>query len=179
MTPSVAAATYRSKFAAKPMKRPEDNSDEIRQMTLADGMNEFPQAQAPASIFARHMSVPSTHSNAPEARHLWVIRSQDFPVALEDCPWGKALQSGRIKHSNLTGGDPAHSGGEIWFIDDDKVAINAASGRYGADSEQEFAQIVDALRRSGYRVASMGFDLDNKSIANRVFAGDPVWQDPI
>jgi hypothetical protein len=179
MTPSEAAATYRSNFAAKPMKRPEDNPDEIRQMTLADGMNELPQAQAPVSTFVRHTSIPNTDSNTPEARHLWVIRPDDFPVALEGCSWGKALQSGKIKHSNLTGGNPAHSGGEIWFVGDDKVVLNAASGRYGADSDGEFGQIVDVLRHGGYRVASMGFDLDNTSIANRVFAGEPVWQDPL
>jgi hypothetical protein len=179
MTPSEAAAAYRSDFAAKPMKLPEYNPDEIRQMTLADGMNELPPPQAPISTFVRHASIPNTHSNAPEARHLWVIRSGDFPVALEGCAWGKVLQSGKIKHSNLTGGKPAHSGGEIWFVGDDKVALNAASGRYGADSEQEFSQIVDALRLSGYRVASMGFDIDNPSVANRIFVGEPVWQDPV
>jgi hypothetical protein len=129
MTPSDAAASYRSNFAAKPMKRPEDNPDEIRQMTLADGMNELPPAQAPPSTFVRHASIPNTRANAPEARHLWVIRSEDFPVALEECAWGKALQSGKIKHSNLTGGNAAHSGGEIWFVGDDNVALNAASGR--------------------------------------------------
>jgi hypothetical protein len=179
MTPNEAAATYRSNFAVKPMKRAEDNPDEIRQMTLTDGMNELPEAQAPVSLFVRHASVPNSFANASEARHLWVIRSEDFPVALEICSWGKTLQSGKIKHSNLTGGSPAHSGGEVWFIDDNKVAVNAASGRYGADSDNEFGQIVDALRHSGYRVASMGFDLDNKSVANRIFAGDPIWQDPL
>jgi hypothetical protein len=161
------------------MKRPEDNPDEIRQMTLADGMNDLPEAQAPASIFVRHASIPNTHSNAAEARHLWVIGSGDFPVALEGCTWGKTLQTGKIKHSNLTGGNPAHSGGEIWFIGNDRIALNAASGRYGADSEHEFGQIVNALRRSGYCVASMGFDLDNTSVANRVFVGEPVWQDAV
>ena len=179
MTPSQAAASYRINFAVKPMKRPEDNPDEIRQMQVADGMNDLPSPQAPVSTFVRHSSIPNTYGNAPEARHLWVIRSEDFPVALEDCPWGKVLQSGKIKHSNLTGGRSAHSGGEIWFIGEDKIAVNAASGRYGAENEQEFNQIVEALRRSGYRVASMGFDLDNTSITNRVFVGEPVWQDPI
>jgi hypothetical protein len=89
------------------------------------------------------------------------------------------LESGNIKHSNLTGGDPAHSGGEIWFICDDRIAINAASGRYGAKSEIEFRFIVDALRRSGYQVASMGFDLDNPEEANRVFADEPKWEPPL
>ncbi len=178
MTPSEAAAAYRSKFAAKPMKRREDNPDEIRQMTLIEGMNELPPSEAPETTFIRHSSIPNTSDNAPEARHLWVIRPADFPVASENCSWGKSLQSGKIKHSNLTGGNVAHSGGEIWFIGDDQVAVNAASGRYGADNNEEFRQIVDALRNSGYRVASMGFDLDNPSIANRIFAGAPVWQDP-
>jgi hypothetical protein len=84
-----------------------------------------------------------------------------------------------IKHSNLTGGDDAHSGGEIWFINDDRIAVNAQSGRYGAESDREFKMIVDALRHSGYHVASMGFDLDNPSIPNTVFVGEPEWESPL
>jgi hypothetical protein len=79
----------------------------------------------------------------------------------------------------LTGGDAAHSGGEIWFITDDRIAINASSGRYGAESDSEFKIIVDALRRSGYHVASMGFDLDNTTIPNTVFVGEPEWESPL
>ncbi|MBR1285972.1 hypothetical protein JQ597_28370 [Bradyrhizobium sp. AUGA SZCCT0177] len=117
MTPNQAIASYRAEFIAKPMKRSPDNVDEVRQMTQADGMNELPSSPAVATTFVRHSSLPNTRINATEARHLWVIRSEDFPVALEECEWGKALQSGKIKHSNLTGGNPAHSGGEIWFLD--------------------------------------------------------------
>lgn len=179
MTPSEAAASYRTTFALKPMKRSADNDDELRQMTATDGMNEFPSAPASSDVFPYRSSAPTTRSNAPDARHLWVIGEQDFPIALEACSWGASLQSGKIKHSNLTGGKPAHSGGEVWFLGADKIAVNASSGRYGANNEQEFDQIVEALRRAGYHVASMGFDLDNSAIPNAIFVGDPVWQAPI
>jgi hypothetical protein len=91
------------------------------------------------------------------------------------------LHEGCIKHSNLTGGEPAHSAGEIWFVDADRIAINASSGRYGARSPEEFGEIIKALRRSGYNVAFMGFDLDNNGepVPNIVFAGTPEWQPPL
>jgi hypothetical protein len=179
MIPSQAAESYRANFPVKPMQRSPENADEVRQMAAVDGMSELPSSPAPVEAFVRHGSLPNARANASEARHLWVIRSQDFPVALEECAWGKALQSGKIKHSNLTGGNPAHSGGEIWFIGDDRVALNASSGRYGAKNQQEFDQIVDALRCAGYYVASMGFDIDNPAVPNAVFVGEPLWQSPI
>jgi hypothetical protein len=179
MTPNEAIAPYRAQFPAKPMKRPADNEDEVRQMQPADGLYELPAPPAPQPTFARHGSLPNSDANADEARHLWVIRSADFPVGLEACVWGQGLASKKIKHSNLTAGAPAHSGGEIWFIGDDRIALNACSGRYGAENEAEFDLIVGALRRSGYHVASTGFDLDNPTVPNRIFVGDPVRQAPL
>src|ERR1700744_472365 len=101
MTPDLAAASYRANYAEKPMQRQPNNPDEVRQMTAADGMNELPSCPAPVATFVRHTSVPNTKTSADEGRHLWVIRSQDFPIALEANDWGKTLQSGKIKHSNL------------------------------------------------------------------------------
>jgi hypothetical protein len=177
--PTDELATYRTQYPVKPMQRAEDNADELKLMLARDGMYELPLPPAQATQFPRVKAVPTTRATAPPGRHLWVIRPADMPVALEACAWGTTLQSGCIKHSNLTGGADAHSGGEMWFTGEDHIAINAASGRYGAQSEQEFDVIVDALRRAGFYVASTGFDIDNQTVANRVFAGDPDWQEPL
>jgi hypothetical protein len=167
MNPTEALATYRKKYPAKPMLRRPNNNDELVRMPQDQGVYELPPPPTTHSQFPRASSLPRSEETAPEARHLWVIRTADVPVALEACAWGKTLQSKCIKHSNLTGGDDAHSGGEIWFINDDRIAINAQSGRYGAESDGEFNLIVAALRRSGYHVASMGFDLDNTTLVGR------------
>jgi len=170
---------YRQAYPVKSMRRPENNTDELIQMELDQGMNELPSPPANTALFPRHSTLPASEDSAKEARHLWVIRSNDVPVALEECSWGKTLESQCIKHSNLTGGSAAHSGGEMWFIDHERIAINASSGRYGAESNDELQLIVQALRRSGYYVASMGFDLDNPTVPNTIFVGEPEWETPL
>jgi hypothetical protein len=179
VTPSGALSAYREQYPAKAMQRAADNSDQLKLMKNEDGMYDLPSPPAQSAKFPQIAVVPKTREAAPAGRHLWVIRPGDVPLALEACEWGKKLQSGCIKHSNLTGGADAHSGGELWFTGDNHIAINAASGRYGAQSEEEFELIVEALRRSGYHVASTGFDVDNQSVPNRVFAGEPDWQEPL
>jgi hypothetical protein len=146
LKPTEWLATYRKQYPAKPMRRAPNNDDELIRMPQDQGVYELPHRPATQSQFPRASSPPRTKETAREARHLWVIRSGDVPVALEACAWGTTLQSMCIKHSNLTGGDDAHSGGEIWFINDDRIAVNAQSGRYGAESDREFKMIVDALR---------------------------------
>ncbi len=179
LPPTQELATYRRDYPARGMRRQANNDDELLPMPDEGGVYELTAPPALIAHFPRHSSLPATDETAREARHLWVIRPDDVPVALETCAWGKDLESGCIKHSNLTGGAAAHSAGEIWFIGDDRIAINAGSGRYGAQSSTEFKMITDSLRRSGYFVASMGFDVDNISIPNTVFVGDPEWEAPI
>jgi hypothetical protein len=179
LQPTQALATYRKDYPARSMRREANNDDELIQMPPDQGMYELSSPPTTSAQFPRHSSLPTTEATAPEARHLWIIRSDDVPVALEACVWGQALESGCIKHSNLTGGGTAHSGGEVWFIDDERIAINASSGRYGAESRAEFDVVVYAIRRSGYYVASMGFDLDNVTVPNTIFVGEPEWEAPI
>ena len=157
--------------------------NELLPMHEEEGLHQLPEPPAGTSEFQRHSSLPASRETAKEARHLWVVRPEDVVVALEQSEWANQvhLHEGCIKHSNLTGGNPAHSAGEIWFIEGDRIAINASSGRYGARSREEFEEIVKALCRSGYNVASMGFDLDNNEepVPNTVFAGTPEWLPPL
>ena len=94
---------------------------------------------------------------------LWVLRPKDLVYAREFCPFGDARPSGKIKHTNLTGGADAHSGGELRFLGGNTVAVNGASGRYGPQSEAELEEIVQAFHASGYRVFWTGYDPDTNT----------------
>lgn len=92
---------------------------------------------------------------------LWVVSSESVPYALEQCDFARnaiGLEQNKIKHSNLTGGGPAHCGGEILFLDDRTVAITGRSGRFGPKSAEEMEAVSKAFCRSGYHVLSMGWD---------------------
>jgi hypothetical protein len=177
--PNTALGEYRRAYPAKEMLKKAENDDQLVLVPPEKGMYELPPPPIDPELFPRHTSMPLTAETAVEARHLWVIRPSDVPVALEFCFWAESLEDKKLKHSNLTGGAMAHSGGEIWFIDEDRIAINANSGRYGAANNSEFTNIVEALRRCGYYVASMGFDLDNLALANAVFVNSPKWEEPL
>ncbi|MBP7337757.1 hypothetical protein [Niveispirillum sp.] len=179
ITPSEALNDYREIYNLKDMRIKPNNTDEIIQMTAQNGMIDLPNSILDEDSIKLCTTIPKDKASASESRYLWVIRENCAPVAIENCEWGKGLKSEIIKHSNLTGGKPAYSGGELWFIARDKIAVNGNSGRYGPESEEELDAIVNALRRSGYHVASMGFDIDNPSVPNSVFPGNPTWQNPI
>jgi hypothetical protein len=158
------------------MQRPANNADETRQMSLSDGMQHLQESPASVTTIATCVQLPTSAEAANSGRHLWVISDVEVPFALESCAWGAKLQTGRIKHSNLTGGGNAHTGGEIWFVDGTKIVVNANSGRYGAASANEFDEVVAGFKNCGYKVASMGFDIDNPTKPNSVLIGNPEWQ---
>jgi hypothetical protein len=93
-------------------------------------------------------------------RSLWVVRLEDVVHARENCPFGKSLASGVIKHTNLTGGAEAYSGGELILLDQHTVVINGRSGRYGPKTKAELYGAARAFADSGYIVWYMGWDED-------------------
>lgn len=170
---------FRKGYPLRAMKRQPANDDELKQMHSIDGMLDLEacglsQLEASGGV----AEPPSLREQASEGRFLWAVRSMDAPVALEECAWGHGLETKRIKHSNLTSGAPAHSGGELWVIQHQGVLVNANSGRYGADTPKELGAFVEALRELGFRAASMGFDLDNPVAPNVVQVGPVDWQTP-
>lgn len=106
--------------------------------------------------------------------YLWAIAKDDVPYALEKCAYGATLQTGVIKHTNLTGGADAHCGGEIWFVDSNSILIGGSSGRYGPDTEEQLTDAALAFSAGGYRVASLGFD-DDTGFPSTVLVGEPQW----
>jgi hypothetical protein len=133
------------------------NSEELTLIERRNGRLVYEMAPTTACI-----QISEIPLGAPQEanRYLWVLVPGDLPHALEVCEYGKSLCSGQIKHSNLTGGDDAIAGGELWFIARDRVIVNFKSGRYGLTiDDQDVAQrIVNALVADSYAVALMGWD---------------------
>lgn len=147
------------------------NQDQVKAMTEADGLLQWIDGIAPARPAP---SAPLLNSADVERAHLWVVRADDVVHAAERCQFGQTLESGVIKHTNLTGGGPAYSGGELLFLDATTIVVNGRSGRYGPRTREELDLAVHAFAESGYGVWSMGFDDE----ANRPapFIGvRPVW----
>ncbi|RQT22667.1 hypothetical protein [Burkholderia contaminans] len=146
------------------------NQDEVRQLTPEEGLEEFD----------RLLGAKAEKSDLPRATprgntYLWVIGQNSIPAALETVEVGQRLASGVIKHTNLTGGQPAHCGGEVWFINDDDLVISGSSGRYGPDTG-DVQQLLDAalvFKEQGYRVATLG--MDETGFMATLLVGEPQW----
>lgn len=170
---------FRQKYPLRPMRKIAANDDELRQMGYSDGIINLEEGPDATEYACTISESPTTEEEASHNRYLWVVRNNDVPCALEGCKWGQSLANKKIKHSNLTGGGPAHSGGELWVVEGKGLIINADSGRYGALTESELDDFIDELRKIGFCVASMGFDVDNPSIPNRVQVGPAQWRDAL
>jgi hypothetical protein len=100
---------YRQKYASRDpdlanMRFP----DEIRQLTTAEGLNEL---APPPYAAAKIGNAPRQAREEESTKYLWVVTPTNVPFALESLP-EVGLQRGRLSHTNLTGGGPAHSGGK-------------------------------------------------------------------
>jgi len=138
--------------------------DTRRFLTDADGVRTMPDC-------VPGMPVPHRVGDA-EARHLWVILPTAVPVILESAPDIRPppLALGVAKHTNLTGGEPACCGGEVWRdpIDPKLLHLNGASGRYPARSAEQLEDAVLLMETFGFAVRSAGWSEEN-DCAERVF----------
>lgn len=172
-----AFSILRAKIGAPRPPPPEliANADQVVQMAPADGLMQWADGTHIAVPVADPGPAPLLTKAHLKNCMLWAVRQNDVVWALEHGPFGKTLESGVIKHTNLTGGDPAFSGGELLVIaDGSTVVINGNSGRYRPRSAVELGDVVSAFAQSGYGVWSMGYDED----ANRPlpFIGvTPTW----
>ncbi len=145
-------------------------------MTEVDGLARWedgplagvsPRPSAPGAI-------PAASGRAEDIR-LWVVRSQDVVAAPEHCAFGKARKAGSVKHTNLTGGAPAHCGGELLWVDGMTLILSGASGRYPPRTVRELLDAATAFRDSGYQVWYLGLDPDTnwpRSMASDIA---PEW----
>lgn len=93
----------------------------------------------------------NTLNNIKESTYLWVIDKQGEILILLEQTINEKSPRGHICHTNITGGEPAYQGGEMWFIDNTTIVINQKSGRYGG-TEEQMKYIIKYFELSGYNV---------------------------
>ena len=138
-----------------------DNPDEHRLLVSEDGVGTMPSCVE---------AMPAADSpNEPAGKHLWVITEEGMPVVLEtgNSVRPPPLASGRVTHTNLTGGGTACCGGEVWrdAADGLLLHVNGGSGRYPVRSPQHLADAVEVFAQFGYSVRSAGWDHDHDRAA--------------
>ncbi len=93
-------------------------------------------------------------------KYLWVIDKKGLKIVRELNEF-TASERGYVSHTNLTGGGKAYSGGEVWFISENKVRINAGSGAYGKSwknrdkehlTQYEYNKAIEFWKGLGYEV---------------------------
>ena len=156
---------FRGRFPPHAPRRAPANEDELRRLEESDGVR---------LVGAPPLDVPEEYRRVPEhsgdnACHLWVFHGEEIPHILEHAPVAEALESGVVKHTNLTGGKKASCGGELWLdpIDDDKLYVNGCSGRYGPRTPVQLGAAVEVFEQLGYKVKSFGWD-DEANAPERV-----------
>jgi hypothetical protein len=128
------------------------SEDELRPLTAADGRRNL----APPPLSAVSFGVPPyAPAGSGTEKYIWVVLPRAVPFALET---NASFESGRVTHTNLTSGQPAHSGGEMWIIDPLSMVVNGGSGRYPPRSPEELDAVTQAFKACGFEVASMGWD---------------------
>lgn len=162
---------FRAKYPARaPNKDKIKNDDELLLMPIEKGRGSFDKDSGAS---AKITGIPRDIHDIDNA-YLWVIAKNDVPFALKDECWGKELETGEVKHTNLTGGEDAHCGGELWFVSQDAVIVNGSSGRYGPKHEQELQDAANSFAASKYKVANIGFDEDT-GFPLTILVGEPQW----
>lgn len=161
---------FRSTYPARecPPERIENN-DQLKLMAESDGLEYL--ADGPGA--AVKAQIPEIEKGDPNIR-LWVVRQADVVHALESADFGTKLESGIIKHTNLSGGEPAHSGGQLVILSENTLAIDGGSGRYGPQSKQEMTALAKAFTNAGYGVWSYGYD-EESGWPFRIGSKNPEW----
>ena len=104
---------------------------------------------------------PPQFRNGPSPnRYLWVIDHRGIPYILE-APFPFSGKERLPKHTNITEGDPAYVGGELWFSSNDSIFLSGGSGRYHPIDEQQLKDAVRVFGDYGYQVSSLGWDAES------------------
>ncbi len=163
--------SYRQKYS---LRQPDLSKlrykDELDLIGIGDGLSFFPPSM-PVSMFG---PVPKFRNDGKERKYLWSVSPSNVPFALENGANRNKLSRGYLSHTNLTGGLPAFSGGEMWFIDDNTVVINGGSSRYLPRGVEELADVSLAMKACGFKVGHMGWNFGTKRFA-RFKRGEPTW----
>ncbi len=142
----------------RPPRRKSANKDEVRKLGKRDGVMII--QGPPVAANESNRKVPKKQGDP--GCHLWVFDSQAIPYIFERAPVADTLESGVVKHTNLTGGGDASCAGELWVdpADDNLIYINGCSGRYGPRTREQMDCTVEVFDQLGHKVRSFGWDDD-------------------
>ena len=145
---------FRSRYDPRP---PEfvHHHREVVQLDLNSGLRLLEPAPASGISFG---TPPSSSTDDPRNRYLWVIDERGIPYILES-PIAVILHK-LPKHTNLTGGGEAYIGGEMWFSSTISIYISGGSGRYPPIGGHQLEEAAGVFNAFGYNVTSLGWDDD-------------------
>ncbi len=145
---------YSQLYPPEPPAKLAANEDENRRLDREDGVLILRDC-------ASEDLVPCRRPGEKHAKYLWVIVPDEVPFVLETAPSVRPppLSLGVAKHSNLTGGEPASCGGELWVdpVENRKLFANGGSGRYPAKTPQQMEDAIRVLAACGFTVVSAGW----------------------
>lgn len=146
---------YRQEWPVRPYEDSRiGGPDELRDVTQELEVALFRMAPIVSWI----EGAPPVGTKAGGQKYLWVIRSSGMPYAQESGPLGLSIAGrGRLAHTNLTGGEDAHCGGELWFRGECDIWLTGGSGRYPPRCQEELEAVVAAICCAGYTVRSAGW----------------------
>jgi len=119
-----------------------------KSVVTASSLDEIKQEKKLASLW-KHEDIPVRRM------YLWVLKDEKIFIAHEAIPVDS--DRGFICHSNITAGEKAIIGGELWFLKEAdgniKVYINFDSGRYKTvDAVKQYPLVIDLFKCVGYTV---------------------------
>ena len=146
-------------------------SAELERVSPADGLwylNEVPAAPP--------KGIPRRSSQGDgENCHLWIIDQRGRPC-ISEAPLAR-LGEDNLHHTNLTGGEDASIGGEVWFDEMPRVYLSGSSGRYPPRHSRHLKDAERLFSDVGFEVFSLGWDLETDT-PQRVWLGqEPVAQE--
>jgi hypothetical protein len=168
--PEGVLAGFRTRYPARPPAA--DRITHADQLVLLDASHGVRYLE-PAPISGVLPGHPPSVDSSGRACHLWVFDAVGVPFVPEQVGAAAEFHDRVAKHTNITGGAPAHCGGEIWFAEPetDRIFVSGGSGRHGPKSSTELDDAVAVFTEFGFQTTSLGWDQETNS-ARRVLRID-------
>ncbi len=166
-SPSQVLAAFIRRYPPKASSLDADDPRQNLQLTPQHGLRLLGLAPAIEILLG---APPKSRFDSSPYRYLWVIDQRGIPYISEECL--EVLGTKRPKHTNLTGGENACIGGELWFASDSSIYVSGGSGRYPAADSHQLNAAVEVFESLGYDVISLGWD-DVTGFAKRDLEGEP------
>lgn len=163
--------SFLERYPPRPYRRRngEYPESELQQVGPDDGLlylNEVPVTAPPRGSPRR------SHEEGGENCHLWVIDEWGRPC-ISEAPLAR-LGVGKLHHTNLTGGEDASIGGEVWFGEPPRIYLSGSSGRYPPHHSEHLENAEGLFREVGFEVVSLGWDQEADRPQRVWFGQEPV-----